>query len=300
MKRVIFMLCLSIIASGIWAQTLIFSDNFSTADLSNYIITKTSDDTSYQSGFDVSTVGIPNSPNGDNLALRTACNIVAPTGEEAINLYYNNPINLDRFLVEVDIYLRWPVGGSGTTEHAGVGIFGSGTKVNTPRARGALPTDTDGLTFGYNSDGDEALSDLYLNEGSPSGQTQVGTWANPNRPDPTGQFYTDQPYASIASPLAAFGNQWKNVKINYEEGLVIVKVDNVEVVRYNTTLGSGVNKLVYLVHSDLFASVATPSEQSFCLFDNLKIYELPTPTPVPTPVPTPTPLAANTHWSLYK
>jgi len=269
-------------------QILLFEENFDSPSPSSITINETDPtDSEVDSGYDYSAVSIPPAPNGTGtLGLRTACNI-ANGATEAINIYLNNAVTVDRFQVQVDIWLNF-VSISGTTEHAGVGIFGSGTKINSPTIYGTLPTDTDGLTFGFNSDSDEARSDLYLTLGSSTGITDVGLWSNPLKSDPLGQYTTDDPYSQVAGVDGQLGKQWVTVTITYLEGLIAVQLDDLPVVSWvDFSLASSGNNLVYLVHTDPFTSVGNPTSEAFCIFDNLKVFEIPLP------------LSAQ-NWSLYE
>lgn len=277
--RTILSLCLIVlIAPALFADTVLFTDEFGAGSASNYTITKTGDDTSIQFGFDASSAGIANAPNGDNIVLRTAVNIVSPAAVEAVNAYLDGgSISLPaNYTVQVDVYLAYPYGGSGTTEHAGVGLFGSGTKINSLRAYTPLPSDTDGLAFGYNSDDDEIFSAFFLTEGSATGQTDVGTWAGSD-PTPGGQRYPE--YAALFSiPTNAdgnqlFGNQWATIAVSYMNGMVTCKINGDTYVTY-TPSGSPSGK-IFLLHTDPFSSVASDANASFCLFDHLVITEPP-------------------------
>jgi hypothetical protein len=282
-------LLLASVASG---DTTILTDEFGTDSASNYIITKTSDDTSIQFGFDASSIGVPNSPHGDNIVLRTAVNIAAPDSYEVINAYLNFTSLPTNYIAQVDIYIRCPgVGMTGSTEHTGLGLFGSGTKINYLYPAGTFPTNTDGLVFGYNTDGDEIYSDFYLNQGSAIGPTSVGTWTGPD-PTPGGQFYQD--YASLFSiptnpdGYQLFFNQWATVSLSYNDGVVTGKINNDTYVTY--TPSEAQSGLVFLAHSDPYDSVAADPNLSFCLFDHLVITE---------PEAPPPPLSAR-DWEVYE
>lgn len=291
MRTTIFLCFTLLLVPAVFGQTVLYTDEFGAGSASNYTITTTAADTSSQFGFDASSIGIANAPNGDNIVLRTAANIVSPEAQEAINAYLSfSPLPAE-YTVQVDVYLGYPYGGSGTTEHAGIGLLGSGTKVNSLRAYSGLPTDTDGLAFGYNSDADELFSDFFLTEGSATGQTDVGTWAGAD-PTPAGQFYSE--YATLFSiPTNAdgnqlFGNQWATIAVSYIGGIVTCKVNGDTYVTY-TPSGSPSGS-VFLLHTDPFASVASDANASFCLFDHLVIT---------APEVGPTPQAAK-DWQVYQ
>ena len=279
MRTTIFLCFTLLLVPAVFGQTVVYTDEFGAGSASNYTITKTSDDTSIQFGYDTSSISpaVPNAPNGDNIVVRTDVNIVAPNGVEAINAYLNGVTLPTNYTVEVDVYIRCPlVGGSGTTEHCGMGLFGSGTKVNSLHTYDALPNDTDGLAFGYNTDGDELYSDFFLSEGSATGITDVGVWTGPD-PTPTGQFYEDYDalYDIPTNPDAyeLFFNQWATVSLSYINGIVTCKINGDTYVTYTPT-GTPSGK-VFLLHTDPFSTPANPATASFCLFDHLVITEPP-------------------------
>ncbi len=283
---VVSLLLLPVFGTG---QTLLFEEDFDSTDLGPFTVLQTdAGDTEVESGYDYSAASIPAAPNGSGtLGLRTACNI-ASGATQAVNLYLPTPVTVSRFQVQVDIWLSFA--DSGTTEHTGVGIFGSGTKINSPTIYGTLPTDTDGLTFGYNSDSDEARSDLYLALGDAAGPTDVGLWSNPDDSTPLAQYSTAPYYDPVADlgTVDIFGEQWITVTITYLEGLVTVQMDDLLVVSYvDFSLATSGNNLVYLVHTDPFGSIANLTADSFCIFDNLKVFEIPLP------------LSAQ-NWTLYQ
>jgi hypothetical protein len=276
------------VVGGANAQTLILQEDFSSPTLAGLTITQTSaTQTELENGFDYSTVGIPSAPNGTGThGLRTACNLTAGANH-AINVYLDTPVPVDRFMVQVDIWLNFA--DSGTTEHAGAGIFASGTKVNYLHNYNSLPTDTDGLMFGFNSDSDEALSDLYLVLGDAAGPIDVGVWNNPDDSTPLGQ-YSDAAYYDPVADLEApdiLGEQWVTLTMTYDDSLVMVKLNDLDVAIYsNAAFRTTSDHQVFVGHSDPFGGVASPVADSFCVFDNLKVYELPTP-------------LSATSWMLY-
>ncbi len=286
MRNLIFSFILALlVAGGANAQTLILQEDFSSPTLTGLTITQTSaTETELENGFDYSTVGIPSAPNGTGThGLRTACNLTAGFNH-AINVYIDTPIDVDRFLLQVDIWINFAA--SGSTEHAGAGVFASGTKVNYLHNYNSLPSDTDGLMFGFNSDSDEALSDLYLVRGGASGPTDVGVWSNPADSTPLGQFSDDPYYASVANS-GIFGAQWVTLSITYEDSVVTVRLGDLDVALYSdAAFRTASDRRVFVGHSDPFGGLADPVADSFCIFDNLKVYELPTP------------LSATT-WTLY-
>ena len=299
MKKVFFAACMIVLVSGAWAQTVIFEDNFSASGLTGYSTTSDTTgsgapDVSADGGFDFSTLGlgIPSAPNGsDTLALKAAANIAADE-RECINVYYDTPISTNYFEVQVDMWLNFA--DSGTTEHSGFGIFGSGSKANwsTIYDEENQNTDTDGLLFAFNSDGDEARSDLFLTRGTAEGLTDVGLWENPEDSSPLGQIYGNDPYADIAGEDGWWGEKWLTVVMRFYGGTVTVTVNDVVIVSYvENDLNETTDRKLFLYHSDPFGSVASPSDEAFSLFDNLKITELEPPPPV---------LSAENVWNLYE
>lgn len=286
--------CLTLCLTA-FAQTIIHQDDFSAGTLTGY--TTLSDTTSASpatveiiAGTDFGTlpVSVPSAPNGsDTRGLYTRANI-SNSAHEAINIYWDTEITATLFEVQVDVFLNFAP--SGTTEHAGIGLFASGTKANwSTNYEVAQNTDTDGLLFAFNSDNDEARSSIYLTLGSSAGLTDVGTWANPAKTTPLGQSPAAVYYDSVSGVDDLWGKQWNTVRFHVEGSDITVYVNDLLIVSYtDATLTSGTDKKIFLFHADPFTSLGNPANESFCLFDNLIVTELPAPT------------SAQEQWTLYQ
>jgi hypothetical protein len=299
------------------SSQVIYTDDFSSGAGWTVLGSNTDGNSDFESefGFDVSTRGIANSPNGDNIVLRLAANIAAPTGREAVSAFLTSQtINLDFYQIQVDVYCAFepPRGGTGTTRYAGIGIEHDTTPLGPVHLRTSgsdagpyTSTDggagQDGLVFSYNTDEDDAAGAFYLLEGDTvdpeAALTAVGTWADPDNTAPTGQLQANDYWQGIipANPddgnptdLELMGNQWVTVTITKQGSRVGVSMFGEEVVVHNFSNdpASG-ESILSLTNERPFSSVTPSPTLSECYYDNLVITELAAP-------------SASTNWVSFE
>ncbi len=301
---------LSAVTAG--AQTVLYTDDFSSSSASNWTAlgsnTDGNGDFQVEFGFDVSANSVPNSPNGDNIALRLAANVADPAGAEAVSAFLTGfPVTTEYYEIEVDVFCGFapPPGGTGTTRYAGVGIEHATTPIGPNHLRAGDPyqagvngTGQDGLVFSFNTDGDDGSGDIYLIEGNASDAfaavSSVGTWANPEDSTPGLQAQVATFYQGFFPANAddgdatnnLLGNQWVTLTITKTLNNVSVAMYGTEVVTYTLPADAG-DGLISLTNERPFGSVTPDPDASMCYFDALTITDV-------------TPLYVPDAWAVYE
>lgn len=225
MKKLIFIALLISLASIAGADRyqrtgVIFQSDMGASAASDFSVVQTPDATA-EFGVDVSAIPvapnytgggtslasigfttIPDAPNGDNIALRLEVNNTddATDYEEGLCVYADISPATENYDIEFDFFMAFTLplvgGGAGSTEHFGMSVLSSGTKLNCIRdwcfdnanpantiSGSAAITDFDGLNFGGTGDTGELFSDLFcldpfarIGVNSSSANGQVGVW----------------------------------------------------------------------------------------------------------------------------
>jgi hypothetical protein len=296
-------------------------------------------DTSFQFGYNWGsdaldpTTGyatVPASPHGDTTGLRLEVNNTndATNYKEGLTIFANTLCpSTGYYDVEFDCFIAYTLpligGGSGSTEHVGMVVQASGTKIctirdqaldavnpATPGAVGGVYSAQDGLAFGYDGDTGELGSDIFCfmpsaRTGAPNANRwdpQVGTWFGANSLPWDGTNYPkefnpdaeDGPYyyAALSFPAVRVtdgsdytpGYLWNTVKAEVRGPKVTFYVNDVPCVQIMSTL---TDLAAGIIATDPFSSFSDPISESYMLIDNFKITEYAVP------------LGAE-HWSLYQ
>jgi hypothetical protein len=156
---------IAMIAPRAQGQTVLFSDDLSTGagwEFSHFGGTAkpgVSDISEADFGFDYSALGIPEAPHSDGgdpgtLGLRLAANTPGSWYGDQVAAVYADPNFNGQYTMQVDIWLNWTAGGSGTTEHAGAMVG-----FNLEDAQSGFSPGQNGGGFVFSSDGDSSCND---------------------------------------------------------------------------------------------------------------------------------------------
>ncbi len=290
---VVAMGCVAALALGAPGDVL-FSSNMDDGSAWN---TYMDADCYYEWGYDFSTMGIPASPSGSTTGLYVAANLAESSSYDAVHATPANFSASGQYQVDFDMWINVTYGG-GTTE-----FIGGGVGFNPPAGE---ETWQHGASLIVTGEGGSSRDfRLYKNGGEQwpaSGQYAAGTYSGANNnTDPyyagfVGQSapqYQQDNYGAPADPLAdgTIGYGWHHMTIVvdpdaigsgitddpgiatfYLDGLLIGTIDN-------SNGGTVVDMTggVEVYYTDLFSSVATPTELAFGLFDNFSVTEVPEP-----------------------
>jgi hypothetical protein len=246
-------------------------------------------DTSYQFGFDYSTLGIPASPNGGgtttglqmkaNLTTGTANYLVAtPTGFSVGGTY---AVTFDFW---VNVNGPFPVGGGGSTEFLGGGVGydgvtaekdgsmllvtgegGSSRDYRMYREGGEVFTASGQYDTASNNSSDVAISAQFPGQAAPAAQQAA-------YPQQTG---------TMADGTAGFAWHEMVVTVDGGAGTVNFAIDGLSIGTLDPAVQAPVPTTgsIQVMYGDLFTSVSDHSDLSFGLVDNLRVTRAVVPEP---------------------
>ncbi|HTD68279.1 MAG TPA: immunoglobulin domain-containing protein [Candidatus Limnocylindria bacterium] len=230
---------------------------------------------------------IPPAPNsvGTTRGLKLTVNkndLVASLS--GVSLYPNNQTFSGDYILRCDVWLNYngPAGGSaGSTEFASLGINHAGTRVNWG---GGTSTASDGLWFAMDGEGG-TTSDFRAYEGRASAAPALLSFANSGLDangaqsgDSLDPFFQTQFPAGTYESAGAPGKRWTQCEVSQINGMVLWRLNGVIVAeRTNTT--SFTNGNVMIGYMDLFTSIPSATNETFVIFDNVRVL-----TPVMPPV----------------
>jgi hypothetical protein len=300
------------------AQTQLFFDNLnSAAGGSNYTVNYSSAAAGYGAatfGFNYSTLGIPAAPrttDGSTLGLKLEANKIVGSGvvggTSVSPLTSPIPSGLTTYTVRFDLWMNsngpFPVGGGGSTQHAGVSIGTTGSTHEFPGVGGGTGGVVSGATFLADGDGGVSATSATVRDytGYLAPNTMLTTGYAATGTD--AQYHGNAYYANfggVAPPAAqtalsanqsgqvavgAQGFEWHTWTITRQDNTVqwFIRDRNGTDVLIQTVDISGkpfAGTNIALNQMDFFASVAPTTDQPylFGLFDNVEIF-----TPVPEP-----------------
>jgi hypothetical protein len=239
------------------------------------------DYSSYFSAFNGTS--IPPSPISTNATTRglrlTVNNNDASAATAGVSLYPKNQFFSGAYRLKFDVWINYPggpggSGSSGSTEHFTCGLNHAGTRVNWASAT-ANPSD--GLWFAL--DGEGGTSDDYrAYVGNSTGSPTLLSFANsgfsasgasgPNNSDPVWQNLFPAPtYESPGAP----GKHWVEVELRQDTNNVVTWRINGHLIAQRVNTSPFTNGNVMLGYMDLFTSIASPAEDAFVLFDNVRV-----------------------------
>ena len=209
-----------------------------------------------------------------------------------VNIYPKNKSFSGNFLFKCEMWLNYPggTGGTGTgvngsTEHAIFGVNHLGTQANWAAASASS---TDGLLFGVDGEGGTSR-DYRAYVGNAGGvQTELigsiasGLSESNNAAGVYPALFPANRFESSGCP----GKNWVAVEIQQLNNVISWKLDGVVVAqRTNTTSFTSGDVMLGLM--DTFTSIASPTRDSFVLFDNVRVEDLTGATNQPPVITTP-------------
>ncbi len=255
----------------------------------------------YKSATDVEPVEIPippapNSASGTSRGVRVYVNSKDDLAERmALNLYPKDKSFSGDFVLKFDLFLNhgaYADTGAGTTEYAIAGINHGGEFINWFVLTGTALTEafkttaigrdnSDGIFFGLTGEGGAARDFVSLQGGGP-GQPPVPRLADASGGlmdrNGNGVIDTDDSEAFFqnAFPTPRFeasglpGKQWLEVEILQVGPNITWKVNgHILAQRVNDTAFTSGN--IMLGYLDPFTSIANPAEETYALFDNVRV-----------------------------
>jgi hypothetical protein len=237
----------------------------------------------------------PNS-NGTTRGIRVNINKQDDLAERmAVNLYPKGQSFSGDFVLKFDLFLAhgsYADTGVGTTEYALAGINHSGEYMNWFVLTGTSITDafrntaigrdnSDGIYFGLTAEGG-AARDFVSIEGGGAGQPPVPRLADASGglidrnangaidvDDSEAYFHNVFPFPRFEAPGMP-GKQWLEVEVAQRGNTVTWKINgHVIAQRVNDTAFTSGN--IMLGYMDPFTSIADPREETYALFDNVRV-----------------------------
>ena len=302
-------------------QVTVFADDLDTVTGTNWIVNRSSADSSVVFGYDYSGLGIPPAPhstNGTTLGLQMKVNlsasIAAAVSVSPTNQNFSGNYRL-RFDGWINVNGPFPGGGAGSTELLTAGIGTSGTRTEW---NGSGST-ADGYYFSVDGDGgssDTTTTTADYNAYIGSSVQTVGTgdyWAGTDvTARGNGNFYytTAFPHGAAAPAMqqafypqqsgnlnpGTFGLAWHDVIVSKRGSTVDWVVDGVRIATISNATFNTNN--VSIGFWDPFASLSSNNVINFGLVDNVRV-EIPAVAPIFTmqPVAQTVPLGAGVAFT---
>ncbi|HNQ88839.1 MAG TPA: Calx-beta domain-containing protein [Verrucomicrobiota bacterium] len=195
-------------------------------------------------------------------------------------------------------------GGNGSTEYAIFGINHAGTRVNW--ANTAL-TDSDGVWYAVTGEGGASIdyrayeglvhaapnhlqgADAAFLDRNGDGLTEFEVNATQPETYPLQAMFPAPEYETPGMP----GKRWVQVEIAQRDGHVLWKINGFVIAERPNTSGFD-SGTIMLGTMDIFSSIASPREDNFVIFDNVRVVALDAePPPVAVRVEASDPLAAE-------
>ena len=271
------LLAFAIAASHVSAQVLLFSSELE-SDAGWTIVAD--EDTSYEFGFDYSTLGIPKNPNNPSdttTGLRLAANIEEPGAANRISVTPNDSFS-GSYRLEADFWLNFHTSG-GTTEYIGgfVGYDPAGLPINGIGLLGDSDGDSSADYRIYDRPSDQAHA-TALNNAEEAISMAFPGGTTPEAQSDASLF--DPPNISVTAQDGTLGFGWHTLAIDVDAttGLVDLSIDDFSfgAVDASDDLAS-LEGSVALSFADLFSSVSGKPVFSFGVFDNVSVTQVPEP-----------------------
>ncbi len=248
----------------------------------------------YEWGYDFSTMGIPASPSGSTTGLYMAANLAESSSGDAVHATPANFSASGQYQVDFDMWINVTYGG-GTTE-----FIGGGVGFNPPAGD---ETSQHGASLIITGEGGSSRDyRLYKNGGEQfiaSGQYAADSnnasdpYYADHFPGQAAPQYQQDNFGAPPDPLAdgTIGYGWHHMTIvvdpdaigsgiTNDPGIATFYVDDLLIGTIDNSNGGTVVDMtggVEVYYTDLFSSVATPTELAFGLFDNFTVTEVPEP-----------------------
>ena len=286
------------------AQTVIYSDNFDSDssaswsvvgsdggaanDFSVFFATNYQATTFTRQGV---TANIPAAPNGGGGGLKMFVNKLDATAAiAAVSAFPNNtPPFTNDYALKVDMFLGYngPVGGgTGSTEYGSFGINHTNTTV-CALDQSAVTTG-DGVWFAVTGEGGAAgdyrsVVGASQFTGFPGGfldrdgDGNVETEVFFSADTPALPLVLMFPTNAVGETAGAPGKQWVQVEVRQrtnELGDIATWLINNYVIARHTNSGAGNSGTIMLGNIDSFGSIASPAEDNYVIYDNLRVVDL--------------------------
>jgi hypothetical protein len=281
-----------LVVNPLFAWQTVFSDNFDTNSSGNWDLFQGSangvSDYTAAWAFDYGTYRyvangitnfIPPAPNssGSTRGLKLTVNKNDTTAALAgVSLYPKNQSFSGDYAIRCDVWLNYngPAGGSaGSTEFASIGINHTGTRVNWG---GGTASASDGVWFTVDGEGG-TVNDYRAYEGNPGGGPTLlpfdasGFDANgASSADSLDPFFQSLFPAPTYESAGAPGKRWLQCEVNQINGVVTWRLNGV-VVAQRTNTSSFTSGTVMIGHMDLFTSIPSALNETFVIFDNVRV-----------------------------
>jgi hypothetical protein len=221
----------------------------------------------------------PNSTDGTTRGLKISVNSNDGIGTNAaVNLYAKNKNFGSNFVFKCDLWLNYPGNaagtGTGVSGSTQFGLFGINHAGVRPNWAATTASATDGIWFA--ADGEGGIStDYRAYVGNSSGvQTDLTSSSGGlSASNSAATLYQNLFPASRFESAGAPGKNWVTVEISQIDGVITWKLDDVTVAqRANTSAFTNGTTMIGLM--DVFPSIATPTADSFVIFDNVRVENL--------------------------
>lgn len=223
----------------------------------------------------------PNSPDGSTHGMRFSVNNNDAVGSiAAVNIYPKGQSFSNNFALKFDMWINYPggaagAGSTGSTEFATFGFDHLGTQANwcVPSA-----LSSDGIWFSVDGEGGTSTDyRAYLGNltGAAADLTAGGT-GGLTASNNTASIYQSLFPASRFETAGAPGKNWVEIELRQTNNNVLWIADGTVIAqRTNTSVfASGTIMLGYM---DPFNSIASPANDAFVLFDNVRVEDLSAP-----------------------
>ena len=271
-------------AASASAQVTLLSDDFEVDTSANYTIVTGpvggTPDGSQEFAFDYVAGGIPLAPRsatGDTGALRIEQNMMNGAIDSS-TVFHNMTIDEDQYKLTVDVWMNYLLNGSGTTEHAHIGVGGDGLTPN----QYAIPTSGSGAYLVFTGEGGSASDYRWYRDASnlPAGEVDSGSLPATHPSYLAGGTNASLPFyqALFPSPPAATpgspGLMWTTVEIEVDQTAGTIKMSMDGTLIIDGAFAGDLSGLVSLGLADIFTSLSGPT--NFILYDNLTVETNPT------------------------
>ena len=275
---------------------VLFSDNFETNSSANWNLFQGSDngvpDYTADWAFDYGVVGytfngvpylIPPAPNSSGTAHGvkfTVNNNDATGANSGVNIYPKNFSVSGNFALKFDLWVNYPggaggAGSTGSTEYPICGINHAGTRVNWAAASA---TATDGIWFGVDGEGGTSrdyrayVGNLSGTQSELIGAAASGLAQSNNTVGIYPALFPAARFESSGSP----GKRWVACELDQTNNNLTWKLDGT-VVAQRTNTSSFTSGDVMIGYMDVFTSIASPTNDAFVIFDNVRVENLNSP-----------------------
>lgn len=255
-----------LLGCGPLAEAQFFVDDFETDSSALYtVVDDGAPDGTVTFGFDYVAAGLPLAPNsavGTTRGLRMTANDTAGA-TDAFTAFRNVSLS-GSYTLQVDVYVGVATG-SGTTEHAHVGIGGDGTTFNQLFS----PISGSGHYLAFDGDGGSSSDFRHYNPSQTAVPSGDATYLNDlMTTNSTGDTYQAIFPAGTWDFPGSPGNGWTTLTIDVSGGNVTYAFDGTPIIRTAAEQTDGFASLGY---ADLFNSVASPAGSAFVVYDNFSV-----------------------------